>query len=304
MRRVLPSLTSLRAFEAAARHQSFTRAAAELNLTQTAISHQIKNLEDLLQIALFTRDRSAVRLTDTGHEYLESVRDVINQITAATDRVIDKNRGNVLNVACLTAFAVKCLIPHLGDFRRRHPDIVLRIGTVVSFDLLQHHDYDVAIRYGSGGWRGFVSHKVGPEEVFPVCSPRLLRSGRKLKCPADLCQHTIIRTSSFALRDEWPQWLELAGVPNIEFADEIACDLLFPSIQAAADGLGIVMGRTAVVAMDIANGALVEPFDIRMPTNSGYHVTSPVERAEMPTVSVFRDWLLDRFRESRLREVS
>jgi LysR family glycine cleavage system transcriptional activator len=296
MRRVLPSLSSLRAFEAAARHHSFTRAAAELNLTQTAISHQIKNLEDLLQVALFTRERSAVRLTDVGHEYLESVRDVINQITSATDRVIDKHRGNVLTVACLTAFAVKCLIPHLGDFRRRHPDIVLRIGTVVSFDLLQHHDYDVAIRYGSGMWRGFATHKIAPEEVFPVCSPRLLKSGMKLKTPSDLRQHTVIRTASFALRDEWPQWLELAEVPDLEFADEIACDLLFPSIQAAVDGLGVVMGRTAVVASDIANGTLIEPFDIRMPTNAGYHVSSPSERADMPMVTAFRSWVLDRFR--------
>ena len=295
MRRVLPSLSSLRAFEAAARHRSFTRAAAELNLTQTAVSHQIKNLEDLLQVPLFTRERSAVRLTDVGHEYLESVRDVINQITAATDRVIDKNRGNVLTVACLTAFAVKCLIPHLGDFRRRHPDIVLRIGTVVSFDLLQHHDYDVAIRYGSGMWRGFVADKIAAEEVFPVCSPRLLRCGMKLKSPSDLRQHTVIRTSSFALRDEWPQWLELAGVPDLEFADEIACDLLFPSIQAAVDGIGVVMGRTAVVAADLANGTLIEPFDVRMPTNAGYHVTSPVERAEMPMVTAFREWVLYRF---------
>ena len=295
MRRVLPSLSSLRAFEAAARHQNFTRAAAELNLTQTAISHQIKNLEDLLQVELFARERSAVRLTDVGHEYLESVRDVINQIAAATDRVIDKNRGNVLTVSCLTAFAVKCLIPHLGDFRRRHPDIVLRIGTVVSFDLLQHHDYDVAIRYGAGNWRGFVSHKIAPEEVFPVCSPRLLKAGMKLKSPSDLRQHTVIRTSSFALRDEWPQWLEIAGVPDLEFADEIACDLLFPSIQAAVDGLGVALGRTALVASDIANGTLIEPFDIRMPTNSGCHVISPIERADMPMVAAFRDWVLDRF---------
>lgn len=299
MRRILPSLSSLRAFEAAARHQSFTRAAAELNLTQTAISHQIKNLEDLLQVALFTRERSAVRLTDVGHEYLESVRDVINQITVATDRVIDKNRGNVLTVACLTAFAVKCLIPNLGDFRRHHPDINLRIGTVVSFDLLQHHDYDVAIRYGAGGWRGFVTHKIAPEEVFPVCSPRLMKSGKKLKSPSDLSQHTIIRTSSFALRDEWPQWLELAGVPEIEFANEIACDLLFPSIQAAVDGLGVVMGRSAVVASDLANGTLIEPFSIRMPTSAGYHVSSPVERADMPMVSAFREWVLARFEAVR-----
>jgi LysR family glycine cleavage system transcriptional activator len=296
MRRVLPSLGTLRAFEAAARHQSFTRAAAELNLTQTAISHQIKNLEDLLQVALFARERSAVRLTDVGHEYLESVRDVIHQIAAATDRIIEKNRENVLTVACLTAFAVKCLIPHLGDFRHRHPNIVLRIGTVVSFDLLQHHDYDVAIRYGSGNWRDLVSHKIAPEEVFPVCSPRLLRSGMELKRPSDLRAYTVIRTSSFALRDEWPQWLEIAGVPDLEFADEIACDLLFPSIQAAVDGLGVAMGRTPIVDTDIATGALIAPFGIRMATTSACHVTSPVERADMPMVKAFRAWVLDRFR--------
>ena len=289
---------SLRAFEAAARHQSFTRAAAELNLTQTAVSHQIKNLEDLLRVPLFTRERNAVRLTDAGHEYLNAVRAAITQITAATDRVVDSNRGNVLNVASLTTFAVKCLIPHLQDFRRRHPDIQLRIGTVVSFELLQHHDYDVAIRYGTGDWRGFVAHKIAPEEVFPVCSPRLLKSGPALRRPADLRHHTVIRISSFALRDEWPTWLELAGIPDLEFADEIACDLLFPSIQAAVDGLGVVMGRTAVVASDMQAGTLVEPFSIRMPSTAGYHVVSPVERADNRMVAVFRDWVLSRLQVS------
>jgi LysR family glycine cleavage system transcriptional activator len=289
---------SLRAFEAAARHQSFTRAAAELNLTQTAVSHQIKNLEDLLRVPLFTRERNAVRLTDAGHEYLNAVRAAITQITAATDRVVDSNRGNVLNVASLTTFAVKCLIPHLQDFRRRHPDIQLRIGTVVSFELLQHHDYDVAIRYGTGDWRGFVAHKIAPEEVFPVCSPRLLKSGPALRWPSDLRHHTVIRISSFALRDEWPTWLELAGIPDLEFADEIACDLLFPSIQAAVDGLGVVMGRSAVVAADMQAGTLVEPFSIRMPSTAGYHVVSPVGRADNRMVAIFRDWVLSRLQVS------
>lgn len=298
MRKSLPSIMSLRAFEAAARHQSFTRAAAELNLTQTAISHQIKNLEELLRVALFIRKRNVIRLTDVGHKYLDSVRVAITQITAATDRVVDANRGNVLNVACLTTYAVKCLIPHLRDFRRRNPDIQLRVGTVVSFDLLQHHDYDVAIRYGTGEWRGFVSEKIGEEEVFPVCSARLLKSGPKLRRPEDLRLHTVIRTSSFALRDEWPMWLELAGVPDVEFADEIACDLLFPSIQAAVDGLGVVMGRTAVVSADLASGLLVEPFSIRLPSAAGYHVVSPVERADMPIVKVFREWVMSRLQVS------
>jgi LysR family glycine cleavage system transcriptional activator len=294
MRKALPSIMSLRAFEAVARHQSFTRAAAELNLTQTAISHQIKNLEDLLRVPLFKRERNIIRLTDVGLKYLDTVRSAITQITTATDQVLDGNRGNVLTVSCLTAFAVKCLIPELKDFRRRHPDILLRIGTVVSFDLLQHHDYDVAIRYGTGEWRGFVAHKIAEEEVFPVCSPRLLKNGPRLRAPKDLRLHTVIRTSSFALRDEWPMWLEAAGIPKLEFADEIACDLLFPSIQAAVDGLGVVMGRTAVVNSDIAAGNLVEPFSIRLPSAAGYHVVSPTERAELPMVAKFRDWVLSR----------
>lgn len=298
MRKPLPSIMSLRAFEAAARHQSFTRAAAELNLTQTAISHQIKNLEDLLRVPLFIRKRNVIRLTDVGHKYLDSVRVAITQITVATNRVVDANRGNVLNVACMTTFAVKCLIPHLKDFRQLHPDIQLRISTVVSFDLLQYHDYDVAIRYGTGEWRGFVAKKIAAEEVFPVCSPRLLKSGPKLRRPEDLRLHTVIRTSSFALRDEWPIWLEQAAVPDLEFADEIACDLLFPSIQAAVDGLGVVMGRTAVVSADLASGLLVEPFSIRLQSAACYHVVSPVERADMAMVKVFRDWIMNRLQNS------
>lgn len=294
----LPSIMSLRAFESAARHQSFTRAAAELNLTQTAISHQIKNLEELLRTPLFIRKRNMIRLTEAGHKYLDSVRAAISQIRAATDRITDANRGNVLNVSCLTAFAVKCLIPNLKDFRKRHPDIQLRIGTVVSFELLQHHDYDVAIRYGTGEWRGFVAEKIADEEVFPVCSPRLLKSVHKLRRPEDLRHHTVIRTSSFALIDEWPMWLELAGAPDVKFPDEIACDLLFPSIQAAVDGLGVVMGRTAVVSADLSSGLLVEPFSIRLKSAGGYHVVSPVEQADKPMVRVFRDWVMTRLQVS------
>src|SRR5918998_2346871 len=126
MRRNLPSTASLRAFEAAARHLSFTRAALELNLTQTAVSHQVKSLEDLLGVTLFLRERQGIRLTDVARDYLEAIRPALFGISAATERAMDSNKENVLTVACLGTFAIKCLIPNLGKFRERNPDIALR----------------------------------------------------------------------------------------------------------------------------------------------------------------------------------
>src|SRR5450432_554027 len=154
MRNRLPSMMSLRAFEAAARHLSFTRAAIELNLTQTAISHQIKNLEDLLQVKLFVRNANMIALTEVGEVYLRSVSTAILEISAATDRATDRSDENMLTVQCLGLFAIKRLLPHLHDFRAQHPAISLKLRTIQSFENNFHHDFDVAIWHGSGGWAG------------------------------------------------------------------------------------------------------------------------------------------------------
>jgi LysR family glycine cleavage system transcriptional activator len=289
-------MSGLRAFEATARHLSFTRAATELNLTQGAVSHQIKNLEDLLGLKLFTRDGNTIRLTEAGFEYLASARAALTEVLVATDRAIDRQRGDILTIACLGTFSIKCLLPNIGDFTRRHPSIGLRIRTLVPSTHMAPQDYDVSIQYGSSeDWPDMVAHKIMREELFPVCSPSLLGANGGLRVPRDLTHHTIIRTASpFILRDDWPLWLERAGTLGITFAGEISCDLLYPSYQAAIEGLGVAMGRSAVVSADIRAGRLVEPFSVRLPSSLGYHLVAGTERAKLAKVQLFCDWALDR----------
>lgn len=287
-------MMSLRAFEAAARHLSFTRAAIELNLTQTAISHQIKNLEDLLQVKLFVRNANMIALTEVGEVYLRSVRAAIIEISAATDRATDQSDENMLTVQCLGLFAIKRLLPHLHDFRAQHPAISLKLRTIQSFENNLHHDFDVAIWHGAGDWMGMVAEKLADEEVFPVCSPRLLENGPPLKSPNDLEQHTIIRTSSIILRDEWPFWLETAKMSEMKFQSEITCDYMIASMQAAIDGLGITLGRSGVVGPDLAAGRLIEPFSVRARSIFSYHVAWPVRSSEQRKVQLFKNWLIKR----------
>lgn len=295
-----PSLACLRAFEATARHLSFTRAAIELNVTQTAISHRIKTLEELLGVKLFVRDTNNVKLSEAGHEYLSTVRSAITMISTATNRAMDYRSADIVSVTSHVNFTLRYLIPSLHDFRSRHPGVTVRIGTVSSFENLLRHDYDVAIRYGTGDWPRMESYRISPDECFPVCSPRLLQSEFGLRTPDDLRHHTLIRSASHILGDEWTQWVETAGLKNISFANEIVCDFLFASVQAAVHGLGVVMGRTSVVSIDLAEGQLVEPFSVRLPLASGYHVVATPENMLRPAVQTFRDWVLERFGSKHL----
>ena len=297
MRRYLPSMISLYAFEATARHLSFRRAAIELNLTQSAISQRIKGLEDQLGAKLFIRENNSIRLTEVGHEYVRSARVAITEVMTATDRASGRQREDTLTIACLGTFALKCLIPMLKEFRTLHPSISLRIRTLFPYEPFAAEDFDVSIQYGAGDWPGMVASKINDEEVFPVCSPTLLQGRRALKKPIDLRFHTIIHTSSpLILRDDWPLWLEEAGVSDISFADEISCDLLYPSFQAAIEGLGVAMGRSAVVQTDLVLKRLAEPFRIRLPSPLAYYVVVPEHRSKSPKVDLFTQWIVDEFK--------
>jgi LysR family glycine cleavage system transcriptional activator len=295
MSKYLPSVTALLAFEAAARHLSFTRAAMELNLTQTAISHRIKDLETILDIRLFRREQNRIRLTEQGRDYLDLIKPALSQIAAATDRISRQGDDTKLRIACLSAFAIKCLLPVLDSFRRRHREIELRITPVVSPENPIRHDFDVAICHGAGDWRGFEAEKLGVQELFPVCSPKLLAEGPPLRTPEDLRHHTIIRTFSPVITDDWPAWLEHAGVAISKFDDEICCDGSFLSIEAAVNGLGVFMGRSEMVRDDLLSRRLVEPFDIRLESTSSYYVVTPIGKSMVPKVRVFREWVLDQF---------
>ncbi len=286
-------MTSLRAFEAAARHLNFTRAAIELNLTQTAISHQIKNLEETLGTKLFTRTGNAVGLTDAAHNYLRAVRTAILDLSSATDRVAGHDDERVLTLECLGTFAIKRLLPHLHDFRSKHPSLSLRLRTMQAFEHTVEPDFDLAIWHGAGQWAGLHADSLGTEEVFPVCSPKLMERDGPLSEVEHLRRHTIIRTVSLVLRDEWPAWLEAAGLRDLEFDDEISCDFLVTSMQAAVEGLGIVLGRSGITESDLTAGRLIEPFGIRARSIYGYYLVAPKRTAMTPKVQLFRSWLLE-----------
>jgi LysR family glycine cleavage system transcriptional activator len=295
MRKNLPSTTALLAFEAAARHLSFTRAAIELNLTQTAISHQMKELEARLNVRLFKRIKNRLRLTDEGRDYLDLVKPALTQIAIATDRFASHSQRSPLRIACLSVFATKCLIPHLKEFRGRHNDIELRVTQVFALDNLNRHDFDAAIWYGAGDWQDYDVARLGKQQAFPVCSPKLLDIA-PLKTPQDLLHHTIIRTYSPIIADEWPAWLDHVGMQNAGFADELICDGTILSLEAAISGLGIFIGRTAMIQKDLATGRLMEPFNIRLMSNSHYHLVVPMRKLALEKVQKFRAWAMDTFR--------
>jgi LysR family transcriptional regulator, glycine cleavage system transcriptional activator len=288
----LPSLNGLRAFEAAARHLSFTQAASELNVTQTAISHQIRRLEEELGIRLFIRKNRALALTPQARDYLPGVRAAFNDLRLATDRLLRKDDDNVLTISTLASLAAKWLLPRLSTFQETHPGIDVRITTSTGLVDFRNGDVDAAIRYGRGHWPGVRADWLMADELFPVCSPSLLKGDRPLKCPQDLAHHTLLHTSG-GYDDDWRLWLTAAGLPADISSKPTAAtfDLIFMTVQAAIDGIGVAMGRTSYVQDDVAKGRLVVPFKIALPADAGFYLVSPEGAAEPLKLAAFRKWL-------------
>src|SRR6266853_2737760 len=287
----LPSLNGLRAFEAAARHLSFTNAAAELNVTQTAISHQIRRLEEELGVRLFVRQNRALALTPEAREYLPGIRAAFNDLRLATDRLLRKDNDHVLTVSTLASLAAKWLLPRLSAFQEEHPGIDVRITTSTSLIDFQRDNVDAAIRYGRGQWPHVRADWLTADELFPVCSPALLNGNKPLRCPQDLASRTLLHSSG-GYDDDWRLWLTAAGLPaNISKQPGLTFDLILMTVQAALDGLGVAMGRTSYVEADIAKGRLVVPFKITLPADAGFYLVSPAARADTPKLSAFRQWL-------------
>lgn len=288
----LPSLNGLRAFEAAARHLSFTLAASELNVTQTAISHQIRRLEEELGIRLFIRQNRALALTPEARDYLPGVRAAFNDLRLATDRLLRKEDDKVLTVSTLASLAAKWLLPRLTDFQEQHPGIDVRITTSTGLVDFQRDNVDAAIRYGRGQWPGVRADWLMADELFPVCSPSLLRGDKPLRRPEDLRNHPLLHTSN-TNSDDWRLWLTAAGLPaDIARQPGITFDMIFMTIQAAIDGIGVAMGRTSYVQDDIAKGRLVVPFKIALPADAGFYLVAPEGRREAPKLAAFRQWIV------------
>jgi LysR family transcriptional regulator, glycine cleavage system transcriptional activator len=289
MRR-LPPLNALRAFEAAARHLSFTKAAEELHVTQAAISHQIKALEAWFGQPLFRRRNRSLLLTDPGQAYLPAVRDAFDSLNQATQRLFRRDHAGPLTISVFASFAAVWLVPRLGRFADRHPDIDVRIAAsdvLVDFD--QDDEVDLGIRYGRGDWPGLKVERFLTEELFVVCSPRLLNGPNGLRALQDLNNQTFLHDQ---MRTDWAMWMRHAGLDfkpkrNLGFSHTNMV------IQAAIDGLGVALGRRVLVEDDLAAGRLVKPFDLSLHAEFAYYLVCPPQCVDRPKIKAFRDWVFE-----------
>lgn len=288
MARKLPPLNSLPSFEAAARHLSFSRAAEELNVTHGAISRAIKHLEEQLDVLLFERATRSVRLTAVGEPYARAVRDTLEQLAAATAAATARHSGSTLTVSTSDGFAGRWLVPRLYRFHRAHADIDVRVSTTGKLTNFLGDGIDIAIRYGGGGYPGLVSEFLSDEEVFPVCSPRLLKGAHPLRKPQDLRHHALIH-DSFPI--DWAAWLASAGVEGVDPRSGLTFDSATFAVESAVQGEGVVLGRTMLVDADLAAGRLVRPFGHALKSISSFYVVYPPDAIRQRKVKAFRDWL-------------
>jgi LysR family glycine cleavage system transcriptional activator len=288
MLRRLPSLNALKAFEAAARHGSFTKAADELAVTQGAVSHQVKALEAELGLRLFIRERQRLAITEAGRSYLEVVRDAFDRLAVGTNRLLQLQRSGVLTVTTSPNFAAKWLVHRLGRFVEAHPEIDLRVSASRQHIDFAHEDVDLAIRHGDGRWPGLHVTRLCAEELFPVCAPKFLRGRGALRAPADLKRCTLIHVRD---RSDWSKWLEAADVAPIGDHGPIYSEASM-AIDAAVDGDGVALARTALAAWDLASGRLARPFALALKAPYAYWIACPKSTADLPKIATFRDWIL------------
>jgi len=288
MPRRLPPLNSLRAFEAAARHLSFTLAAAELNVTQAAVSHQIKSLEDQLGMPLFRRLNRALLLTDAGQTLYPATNNAFDILATAIDRLHRHDKYGELTITTMDSFAASWLVPRLGKFQKTHSDIDIRITTSDAMIDFARENVDMAIRYGSGDWPGVYIEPLMAEEMFPVCAPSLLQSGPPLKTPADLKHHVLLHDD---MRVDWRMWLMAAGEPDIDTTRGLSYQHSNLVVQAAVQGDGVALARSVLVSNALAAGHLVKPFDLALPVNFAYYIVCPQGNENRPKIKEFRKWL-------------
>jgi LysR family glycine cleavage system transcriptional activator len=290
MPRKLPPLTALPAFDAAARHLSFTLAAAELNLTHGAISRAVSNIEDRLGIQLFERGTRSIRLTPAGSAYAAEIGAALDRIGAATIAVTAVRSAGVLIVSTSDGFAGRWLVPRLHRFHRAHRDMDVRLSTSGVLADFVRDGIDIAIRYGTGGYEGVASEFLAEEDVSPVCSPELLQGEHPLLSPVDLRHHILIHDN---FRIDWAAWLQQAGLDDINPNGGVRFDSATYAVEAAVHGEGVLLGRSALVSADLAAGRLVRPFDLSLKSRSKYYVVYPEGALRQKKVKAFRDWLFE-----------
>ncbi len=293
--RSLPPLNALRAFESAGRHLSFTKAAAELNVTPAAVSHQIKTLEDFLDVPLFYRLTRGLRLTGAGQVALATISQGFDKLTIGVEQIRTYNAREQLTISVSPSFGAMWLVPRLENFRKRYPEIEVRIdGTDQLVDLVRD-PADVAIRYGPGGYNGVQVDHLLNQVNTPVCSPKLLTGKNALRQIDDLRHQTLLHIDWKDAEASWHMWLLAAGLSDIDSSSGPTFTMESMAVQAARDGHGVALVGNVLVTDDLASGQLIRPFDSQLdtPLSFSYYLLSEPDNAQPPKVVAFREWLLE-----------
>lgn len=288
MRR-LPSLNALRAFEAGARLLSFTRAAGELSVTQTAISHQVRQLEDDLGVKLFQRRPRELALTPAGSTLYPVLSEALDRIAEAVTRIRSLPESRPLSVSLTPTFGSRWLAQRLGRFWREHPDVELRLHHSLQLVDLLREDVDIAVRWGRGDWAGLVAERLMRAQATPLCAPELCKGSEPIRSPSDLKHHTLIHQKDY---QEWSEWLAAAGVADVNGQRGPVIDDANAIIQSATEGHGVMMGVPEVLSEELASGKLVAPFETRPDPAFAYYVVYPPGALNRPQTRAFRDFLM------------
>ncbi|BDX01261.1 MAG: LysR substrate-binding domain-containing protein [Marinomonas sp.] len=283
----LPPLNWLRTFEVSARSLNFTKAAHELHLTQGAVSQQIRLLEGHLGVALFTRLPRGLALTDEGMSYLPVVQDSISRLAAATNELFNQDQRTPVKIRGSLSFFVHWLAPKLTEFHRLYPNIDIRyISSLWVKD--SEADDDFEIRWGNGQWPGYVSQRLSWDSLFPVCSPELI-DRLPLATTSDLSEHTLLHVLGY--EEGWGYWLSMVNDVEVDPSRGMQLDTLLASLRLAELGVGVALARSSMVEDMLADGRLVEPFDLRIPASESFYLVRKSGTELSAEATVFFDWL-------------
>lgn len=292
MRRPLPPLNALKAFEATARHLSFSKAAEELHVTPAALSHQIRGLEDLLGLKLFHRKARSIELTAGARLMYPGVRTAFESLRAAVEQLDRAREDRILVVSASPGLTAKWLVPRIYRFMEQHPEVDTRISASANYSNFTTDGIDVGIRLSSGIHPDLHVEKLSDEAMLPLCSPRLLEGERPLRTPRDLQHFPLIQIDLPGIVPTWDDWLAAAGITGIDTSRGLRLNVADHALDAASEGTGVVLGYKLVASRDIGLGRLVSPFGPEVPLpGRSYHFVCAKGQEKRPTVKAFRDWL-------------
>jgi LysR family transcriptional regulator, glycine cleavage system transcriptional activator len=299
VRRPLPPLNALRAFEATARHLSFSKAAEELHVTPAALSHQIRGLEDLLGLKLFIRRARSIELTEAARLIHPGIRSGFESLRVAIDQLDQGRRERVLVVSSTPGLTAKWLVPRLYRFLDKHPDIDTRITASVGYANFAIDGVDIGIRLTSGVHPDLYVEKLSDEWLLPLCSPRLLEADPPLRAPSDLPRFNLIQIDLPGVVPTWEDWMQMAGIEGIDTRRGLRLNVADHALDAASEGAGVVLGYKVVASRDIGLGRLVAPFGPEIPVpGRSYYFVCPKGDEKRPAIKAFRDWVFAEIEET------